>query len=86
MSNPTVTVYERTTSYCVQCVATKRALDNKGIAYEAKPIEEQSDEWLQAHKDAGRMMAPIVEVGYESGGSIEWSGNRPDLIGNLEVR
>ncbi|MGO2860609.1 MAG: glutaredoxin family protein [Brevibacterium sp.] len=81
-----ITVYERTSSYCGQCVATKRSLDNKGVEYTSKAIEGQSEEWLQGHKDAGRMMAPIVVVDYPSGGSVEWSGFRPDFIENLEVK
>ena len=68
------------------CVATKKKLDLLGFEYEVKAIEDQPAEWLHAHKSAGRMQAPIVEVTYPSGGSIEWGGYRPDLIGKLEVR
>lgn len=68
------------------CVATKKKLDKLGLEYSAKAIEEESDEWLQGHKDAGRMQAPIVVAEYESGGSIEISGFRPDLLETLEAR
>lgn len=79
-----VTVYERTTSYCGMCVATKRKLDKEDIAYEAKAIEDQTAEWLHNHKAAGRMQAPIVVVDYPSGGSVEWSGFQPDAINSLK--
>lgn len=62
----------------------KRALDKKGFTYDLKSLEDQSDEWVQEHKDAGRMSAPIVIIEYPSGGSIEFSGNRVDLINDLE--
>lgn len=84
MSTRSITVYERTSSYCVQCVAVKRALDEKGFDYDLKSLEDQSDEWIQEHKDAGRMSAPIVIIEYTSGGSIEFAGNRVDLIDTLE--
>ena len=86
MSNQTITVYEKTSSYCGACVMTKRKLDRLGHDYKVEAIEDQSPEWLQEHKDAGRLAAPIVVVDYPSGGSIEWSGLRPDLLDGLEVR
>lgn len=81
-----ITVYERTSSYCVQCVATKRALTRRGIEFEAVAIEDMPDAWLEEHKAEGRKQAPIVVVEYDSGGRIEWSGNRPDYLETLEVR
>lgn len=66
------------------CVVTKRKLDNLGIPYTALPIENQPEEWLAAHKAAGRLMAPIVEVTYPSGGSVEWSGFQPTAIDSLK--
>ena len=86
MSNQTITVYEKTSSYCGACVMTKRKLDQLGHDYKVEAIEDQSPEWLQEHKDAGRLAAPIVVVNYPSGGSIEWSGLRPDLLDGLEIR
>ena len=81
----TITVFERTSSYCVQCVGTKRALDKAGIPYKAVAIEDQPAEWLQAHKDNGLMTAPIVEVSHADGTTEAWSGLRPDKISELEV-
>lgn len=66
------------------CVATKLKFDKEGIAYEAKAIEDQSVEWLDSHRAAGRMQAPIVVVDYPSGGSVEWSGFQPDAINSLK--
>lgn len=70
----------------MQCVATERALTRRGIPFKSVPIEEMPAEWLEGHKAEGRKQAPIVVVEYDSGGSIEWSGNRPDLMEKLEVR
>lgn len=86
MSNPTITVYERTTSYCGMCKATFLKLDALGLEYQTRALEDQPDEWVKAHQAAGRMQAPIVVAEYESGGSIEISGFRPDLLGSLEVK
>lgn len=86
MSKPTITVYERTSSYCVQCLATKRALTRRGIEFETVAIEDMPDAWLEGHKAEGRKQAPIVVVEHDNGGKIEWAGNRVDLIDTLEVR
>ena len=86
MSDMTITVFERTSSYCGMCVATKKKLDQLGFDYEVKAIEDQPAEWLHAHKAAGRMQAPIVEVGYPSGGSIEFGGYRVDILNELRKK
>ncbi|GAA1645720.1 hypothetical protein GCM10009700_35150 [Brevibacterium sanguinis] len=66
------------------CMATKRKLDANGTPYTLLAVEDQSEDWLAAHKAAGRLMAPIVEVTYPSGGSVEWSGFLPDAIDSLK--
>lgn len=81
-----ITVFEKTSSYCGQCRATIKKLDLLGFDYEVKAIEDQPAEWLHAHKTAGRLQAPIVEVTYQSGGSIEWGGYRPDILNELEKK
>ena len=86
MSNQTITVYEKTSSYCGACVMTKRKLDQLGHDYKVEAIEDQPAEWLLAHKTAGRMQAPIVEIEYPSGGSIEFGGYRPDILNELEKK
>ena len=65
---------------------TERKLDELGFDYEVKAIEDQPAEWLHAHKTAGRMQAPIVEVSYPSGGSIEFGGYRVDILNELEKK
>lgn len=68
------------------CVATKKKLDLLGFDYEVKAIEDQPAEWLHAHKTAGRMQAPIVEIKYPSGGSIVFGGYRVDILNELEKK
>lgn len=71
-----VTVYTKRS--CVQCTATFRALDSKGIKYEIKDMSEDP-EALALAKELGYLQAPVVIA--PSGES--WSGFRPDLIGQL---
>lgn len=62
---------------CVQCTATTRELDRKGIAYEY--IDLTKDETaMERVRELGHMQAPIVVAGEE-----HWSGFRPDKIGAL---
>ena len=53
----TVTVY--TKPACVQCNATYRALDKKGITYQSVDIS-QDAEALERLKALGYMQAPVV--------------------------
>lgn len=62
---------------CVQCNATYRALDAKGIRYEIKDMTEDA-EALEMAKALGYMQAPVVIAGED-----HWSGFRPDKIGEL---
>lgn len=59
---------------CVQCTATYRALDNKGLTYEIKDVS-QDDQALERLKQLGYLQAPVVQVGDQ-----HWSGFRPDKI------
>lgn len=68
----TVTVYSKPA--CVQCNATYRALDKKGVAYDVIDITEDADA-LAKIKGMGYMQAPVVIAGDDS-----WSGFRPDKI------
>lgn len=82
-----ITVFSKRDTYCGQCKMTERKLDELGFDYEVKAIEDQPAEWLHAHKAAGRMQAPIVEIAYpDSGGSVEIAGFRPDLLEKLEKK
>lgn len=75
IGNMTVTVY--TKPACVQCNATYRALDKKGIAYESVDIS-QDAEALERLKALGYMQAPVVVTDQD-----HWSGFRPDKIAGL---
>lgn len=70
-----VTVY--TKPACVQCNATYRALDKKGIAYTSLDISADADA-LERLKALGYQQAPVVTspVG-------DWSGFRSDKIDEL---
>ncbi|EMY35291.1 glutaredoxin [Arthrobacter crystallopoietes BAB-32] len=68
----TVTVY--TKPACVQCNATYRALDKKGIAYQSVDLS-QDPAALERVRSLGYMQAPVVVTEQE-----HWSGFRPDKI------
>jgi glutaredoxin-like protein NrdH len=69
-----VTLYSKPA--CVQCTATKRALDKKGFTYREVDLT-KSDEALEyVTEELGYSMAPIVVVDENN----HWSGFRPDHI------
>lgn len=70
-----VTVYSKPA--CVQCTATYRALDRKGVSYEVIDISIDEDA-LQTVKGLGYMQLPVVVAGPE-----HWAGFRPDKISAL---
>ena len=74
----TVTVY--TKPACVQCNATYRALDKKGIAYQSVDIS-QDPAALEQVKALGYLQAPVVITDED-----HWSGFRPDKIDELAAR
>ncbi|MFC9918597.1 MULTISPECIES: glutaredoxin-like protein NrdH [Agromyces] len=74
----TVTVYTKPS--CVQCNATYRALDSKGIEYEVLDLS-QDETALAAVKELGYLQAPVVIT--DEG---HWSGFRPDKIDELASR
>ncbi len=75
----TITVLSKPS--CVQCTATYRALDRKGIKYEVKDITADADALAQA-KELGHMSAPVVVVSAD-GFEDSWGGFRPDRIDEL---
>ena len=76
--NMTVTVYTKPS--CVQCNATYRALDSKGIEYEV--LDVSADEAALAQvKELGYLQAPVVITDED-----HWSGFRPDKIDELASR
>ncbi|MEA5456922.1 glutaredoxin-like protein NrdH [Sinomonas sp. JGH33] len=72
-----VTVYSKPA--CVQCNATKRALDKKGIAYREVDVTEVPAALEYVTEDLGYSMAPVVVVDEHN----HWAGFRPDRIENL---
>lgn len=77
MSENTVTVYS--SPGCVQCNATYRALDKKGIAHTVDDAKEETNNAML--KELGHMQAPGVIVRNPEGEIVDhWSGFRPDKI------
>lgn len=68
----TVTVY--TKPACVQCNATKKALDKAGLDYELVDIsvDDTARDYVMS---LGYLQAPVVVAGED-----HWSGFRPDSI------
>src|SRR5699024_7989481 len=65
-----ITLYSK--PFCVQCDATKRALNKAGIAYDVVDITEDA-EALAMVKSLGYVQAPVVSTAED-----HWSGCRPD--------
>ncbi|WP_077490863.1 glutaredoxin-like protein NrdH [Sinomonas mesophila] len=72
-----VTVYSKPA--CVQCTATKRALDSKGIAYTEVDVTQSPSALEYISDELGYSQAPVVVVDDHN----HWSGFRPDLIDRL---
>lgn len=70
-----ITVYSKPA--CVQCTATTRALEARGLSYELVDLTEDADA-MQHVQDLGYRQAPVVIAGDE-----HWAGFRPDMIGRL---
>ncbi|MCU1530251.1 MAG: NrdH-redoxin [Frondihabitans sp.] len=70
-----ITVYTKPS--CVQCTATYRALDNKGIEYEVFDVS-VDEKALETVKALGYLQAPVVVTDED-----HWSGFRPDKIAGL---
>ncbi|WP_312528869.1 glutaredoxin-like protein NrdH [Paracoccus sp. (in: a-proteobacteria)] len=71
----TITVYSKPA--CVQCTATTRALDAKGLSYDVIDLT-QDDVAMEMVTALGYRQAPVVVAGDE-----HWAGFRPDMIGRL---
>lgn len=67
-----ITVYSK--PMCVQCDATKRAMDRAGLAYSVVDVTEDADA-LARVKSLGYMQAPVVITADD-----HWAGFRPDKI------
>ena len=73
-----ITVYTKPS--CVQCNATYRALDSKGIEYEVLDLS-LDPAALEQVKSLGYLQAPVVITDED-----HWSGFRPDKIDELAAR
>lgn len=73
----TVTVY--TKPACVQCTATRKALDKNGVKYNVVDITEDPDarDYVMS---LGYLQAPVVIAGEQ-----HWSGFKPDAIRSLRA-
>lgn len=67
-------------SGCVQCTATHRALDAKGIDYETVDLGDNAEALVEV-KALGYLQAPVVITDED-----HWSGFRPDKIDELAKR
>ncbi|WP_407216437.1 glutaredoxin-like protein NrdH [Enterobacter hormaechei] len=65
---------------CVQCHATKRAMESRGVAFEMVNIDQVPDaaDTLRAQ---GFRQLPVVVAGDTS-----WSGFRPDMFNRLAAQ
>ena len=75
MTTNTITVYSKPA--CVQCTATTRAMDAKGISYTVVDLTQDAAA-MEKVTDLGYRQAPVVIAG-----DNHWSGFRPDMIGAL---
>ena len=66
-----------TTPHCIQCKATAREMDRKGLEYNVIDMS-ADDTSLKKVKDMGYSQAPVVVAGKD-----HWSGFRPDKINAL---
>ena len=71
-----ITLYSKPA--CVQCTATKKALDKSGIDYNIIDIS-KDDEARDLVLSLGYTSVPVVVSGDQ-----HWSGFRPDLLSQLK--
>ncbi|MCS2159974.1 glutaredoxin-like protein NrdH [Scandinavium sp. H11S7] len=70
-----ITIYTR--NDCVQCHATKRAMESRGFEFEMVNIDHDPVA-VDTLREQGFRSLPVVFAGEES-----WSGFRPDMINRL---
>ncbi|MDQ1899893.1 MULTISPECIES: glutaredoxin-like protein NrdH [Paracoccus] len=71
----TIIVYSKPA--CVQCTATTRALDARGLSYDVIDLTEDAAA-MERVTALGYRQAPVVIAG-----DAHWAGFRPDMIGRL---
>jgi len=62
---------------CVQCHATKRAMESRGLAFEQVFVDQVPDA-AESLRAQGFRQLPVVIAG-----DTHWSGFRPDMINRL---
>lgn len=72
----TITVYS--TNHCGQCLATKRALESRGVNFGEVDLDVDSAARAFVMQQLGYRQAPVVVTD-----SDHWSGFRPDKIAAL---
>ena len=65
---------------CVQCHATKRAMESRGVAFEMVNVDQVPVAADTLRKQGFRQL-PVVVAGETS-----WSGFRPDMINRLSAQ
>ncbi|MBL5901071.1 glutaredoxin-like protein NrdH [Lelliottia amnigena] len=73
-----ITIYTR--NDCVQCHATKRAMESRGVEFEMVNVD-LVPEAADALREQGFRQLPVVIAGETS-----WSGFRPDMINRLQTQ
>ena len=73
-----IIIYTR--NNCVQCHATKRAMESRGVAFEMVNVD-QVPEAADTLRKQGFRQLPVVVAGETS-----WSGFRPDMIIRLSAQ
>ncbi|MBM7354331.1 UNVERIFIED_ORG: glutaredoxin-like protein NrdH [Enterobacter sp. JUb101] len=73
-----ITIYTR--NDCVQCHATKRAMESRGVDFEMVNVD-LVPEAADALREQGFRQLPVVIAGETS-----WSGFRPDMINRLQTQ
>ena len=72
-----ITVYSK--PQCVQCNATKRALDKQGLDYAEVDLTQDAAAYEYV-KSLGFVQAPVVVTDQDA-----WSGFRPDKVKAIEA-
>lgn len=70
-----ITIYTR--NNCVQCHATKRAMESRGFDFEMINVD-LSPDIAETLREQGFRQLPVVVAG-----ETRWSGFRPDMINRL---
>lgn len=70
---------------CVQCTASKRALDSNGADYTITDLTQDADA-LATAKGLGYLQAPVMVIRDAANNIIDhWSGFRPEKINEYAV-